>query len=230
MKVSHYLLSCAIICGAGFWLGQRDSSSASFDNISSTPAIAELPQLPEPAILTGEAQVKLQSLPTDLWEQFESPNSLPAAAIESAQGIIAEAPKPKFRAPIPQVIQGSVDQTTEAKIAEELTNSISAITRLNGVSKLILADKLTTVRRIMNKGDIYKDGWKIKIIEYDRVILEKNGNVLISPIMYSANTRRTPMPYDWPSARNKDRIIQPASPPNTQRLRRRVTRQTIASN
>jgi hypothetical protein len=79
---------------------------------------------------------------------------------------------------------------TPEDIATGLSRNIAAIVRSNGKARLVLADRMTTVRRTYEAGDLYEDGWRIVRIQPNGILLSRSGQTILATVGHSMSLQR----------------------------------------
>lgn len=186
------------------------------------------PTLGDPDLTAQAARERLSKLPPTLWTVVPlndptqgdglalttGPSAMPAGA----DNALPSAPPP------PKVDPGP----SAAEIAGQLSRTIAAVKRSNGVANLVVIDTANGIRRTLKVGDLYRDGWRVEVIDTQSVTLARKSAKVAAPFgfglrMASSATPYVPSPVNAASSAG-NRSATFATPPNSSRPRRRIPR------
>jgi hypothetical protein len=207
---------------AGFLTGRQLGGDTPGPAAGGAAASAAIQSLPNPQILARETRLELASLPAGL---------LPQASVMP----LAEIPPPLLQVPALAAAAEPAPSEPVRKAPEDiaagLSRNIAAIVRSNGKARLVLADRMTTVRRTYEAGDLYEDGWRIVRIQPDGILLSRGGQTTLAAVGSSLSLQR---PSGMAMRTVGIPAVMPGSPANSSAApgassRRRVTRRDTAN-
>lgn len=191
-------------------------------------AAPKAPRLGDPRVMAQTARERLEKVPPTLWAavplgESAQVDGLALSADLSAMPVVAADALPSAPPP-PRIDPGP----TPGEIAGQLARSIAAVKRSDGVASLVVIDSATGVRRTLNVGDPYRDGWRVAIIAPQSVTLSRKSAKVAVPLGFGWRTASRAAPY-LPSPVNAagaaaNRPGDSATPPNSARPRRRIAR------
>ncbi|MFN7324494.1 MAG: hypothetical protein ACK5SM_07100, partial [Sphingomonadales bacterium] len=126
--------------------------------------------------------------------------------------------------PPPQVDPGP----SAEEIAGQLSRTIAAVKRSNGVASLVVIDTANGIRRTLKVGDLYRDGWRVALIDTRSVTLARKSAKVAVPLGFGLRTASPATPY-VPAPVNAasstgSRSANSATPSNSSQPRRRIPR------
>lgn len=217
-----------LMAGLAFAAGRMIADPTGASDVVQSASAQKPPKLGDPNLTAQTAREQLSKLPPTLWaviplngpaqvDSLALANNLPSipAVVENAL------PSPP---PPPKVDPG----LSSEEIAGQLSRAIAAVKRSNGVASLIVIDTANGVRRTLKVGDLYRDGWRVALIDTRSVTLARKSAKVAVPLGFGLRTASSATPY-VPSPVNAassagNRSANSANPPNSSRPRRRIAR------
>lgn len=217
-----------VLAGLAFAAGRVLVNPAVAPDAVQSASAQRPPILDDPALTARAARERMSKLPPTLWaavplngpaqvDGLAPATDLPALPPMAGNAALS-APQPPRVEPTPSAEQ----------IAGQLSRTIAAVQRSNGVASLVVIDAASGIRRTLKVGDLYRDGWRVELIDTRSVTLARKSAKLAVPVVFGLRTAARATPY-VPSAANPGnsagiRSASPATPPASSRPRRRIAR------
>lgn len=217
-----------LMAGLAFAAGRMLVDPTGASDVVLSTSVPKPPNLHDPRRTAQTTRERLLQLPPKLWAVV--PRNDPA----QVDGLVlttdlAARPAVAVNAslsaqPLPRVTQGPSPED----IAGQLSRTIAAVKRSNGVASLIVIDSVTGVRRTLKVGDMYRDGWRVALIDSRSVTLARKSAKVAVPLGFASRTASPATPYvrspAYAASSAGDRSDNSAAPPNAARPRRRIAR------
>lgn len=226
MKAWTRLCGCALVGFSAFGAGLYGPTGYD-ESVEPAMRVPPTPRpLPNASELASKMQARFSVLPPTLWMPQTEGAVATTPALPSAVDASTRQPASTALSTPSGQWQPEPDRFPAQQVSDALSGSISAIIRANGETKLVVADKTTTVRQVYRVGDQFAGTWRITQIQSDQVTLARNGQMLNVPVSYSAHFQRGPA---VPS-RAAVRPARDANPSPPTESRRRITRRIATAS
>lgn len=217
-----------LLAGIAFAAGRTLVNSTGAAEFVPNAFAPKPPNLDDPNLRANAARQQLSELPLTLWavEPLNDPAQVDGLALTTdllampaaPQNASASEPKPpKFDA-----------APSAEQIAGLLSRTIAAVKRSDGVVSVIVIDNASGLRRTLKVGDLYRDGWRVELIDTQTVTLARKSAKVTIPVGFGL---RRPLPatsYLPPAANTTssagNQSANSGTPPASSRPRRRIPR------
>lgn len=217
-----------LMAGLAFAAGRMLVDPTGASDIVQNASAPKPPKLGDPNLTAQTARERLSKLPPTLWAvvPLNDPAQVDGLALTTdlpAMPAVAENNLPSAPPP-PQVDPGP----SAEEIAGQLSRTIAAVKRSNGVASLVVIDTANGIRRTLKVGDLYRDGWRVALIDTRSVTLARKSAKVAVPLGFGLRTASPATPY-VPAPVNAasssgSRSASSATPSNSSQPRRRIPR------
>ncbi|WP_155800171.1 hypothetical protein [Porphyrobacter sp. AAP82] len=228
MNRALLIAGSVVLAGIAFAAGRILGNSTGATDVLQDAFAPKPASLDDPDLRAKAAREQLAELPQTLWVAAppDDPARVDGLALTTDVPVMpavpgnasAAAPKPPTIAPAL-----SADQ-----IAGLLSRTIAAVKRSDGVASVIVIDNANGIRRTLKVGDLYRDGWRVELIDTQSITLGRKSAKAIVPVGFGLRRPVPTTPYLAPAANTVSsagiRSANPGTRPASSRPRRRIAR------
>ncbi len=217
-----------LMAGMAFVAGRNLAEPAGASQVVQDTSVRKLPVLGDPRLMAQAARRQLSQLPPTLWTAIPLSGSAQGNGLALTASLPLMPTEPGNALPFAAAPSRGDAGPSPAEIAGQLSRSIAAVTRSNGVASLLVIDTGTGIRRTLKVGDLYRDGWRVALIDTRSVTLARKSAKVAVPVGYGLRAASNASPFA-PSPVNAtssagSRSASSVNLPDPSRPRRRIAR------
>ncbi|MFM2022352.1 MAG: hypothetical protein RJB02_2060 [Pseudomonadota bacterium] len=217
-----------LLAGLAFAAGRILVNSTGATDVVPNAFAPEPPNLDDPNLTAKAAYERLSELPLSVWvvAPLNDPAQVDGLMLTTDLPVMPAVPiSASDRAPKPPKF---ASMPSAGQIAGLLSRSIAAVKRSDGVASLVVIDTANGIRRTLQVGDLYRDGWRVELIDTKSVTLSRNSAKVTVPVGFSLRSPLPATPYLPPAANTGspagNQSANSNTPPASSRPRRRIPR------
>lgn len=217
-----------LLAGIAFAAGRILVNSTGAADVVPNAFAPKPPNLDDPNLRANAARKKLSELPLTLWvvPPLNDPAQVDGLALTTDLLVMPAAPR---NASASEPKPPKFDPAPSAEeIAGLLSRTIAAVKRSHGVASVIVIDNASGIRRTLKVGDLYRDGWRVELIDTQSITLARKSSKVTVPVGFGLRRPLPTTPYLPPAANTGssagNESANTGTPSASSRPRRRIPR------
>lgn len=195
MNRNLIILGTVFAAGTAFVAGRMLVDPTDISAVVSNANLQKPPKLGDPNLAAQSARERLSKLPPTLWATSPVSDPAPADGLALAGDLQPPPITTAIAAPPAPPPPKSDPGPSPEEVAGQLSRTIAAVKRSNGIATLVVIDPAAGTRRVMKVGDLYRDGWRIVHIDTRSVTLARKSAKIAAAIGYGARAASSAVPY-----------------------------------